>query len=55
MNATPSIFKALINIHKKDSPIKPIINWTYAPAYKLAKHPVYILEHYIHVSHFLSM
>jgi sugar (pentulose or hexulose) kinase len=29
--------KGLIKIHKPDQPIRPIVNWRNAPAYKLSK------------------
>jgi hypothetical protein len=31
----PSIIRGLIKIHKTDYPIRPIVNWKEAPAYKL--------------------
>ena len=34
--APPSI-KGLIKIHKPEQPIRPIVNWHHAPAYKLAR------------------
>jgi hypothetical protein len=37
LNPTAPTIKGLIKIHKPDHPIKPIVNWTNAPAYKLAK------------------
>ena len=44
--STPSI-KGLIKLHKPDHPIRPVVNWRNAPAYKFAKsfsqknHPTY--------------
>jgi hypothetical protein len=39
MNLNPSslAIKSLIKIHETKAPIRPIINWKEAPAYKLAK------------------
>jgi len=37
----------LIKIHKEDAPIRPIINWSNAPAYKLAKMVSKKLKSYI--------
>jgi len=34
--STPSI-KGLIKIHKPDQPIRPVVNWRNAPAYRLPK------------------
>ena len=39
--------RGLIKVHKADSPIRPIINWTNAPAYKLARMVAKNLEIYI--------
>jgi hypothetical protein len=37
MNPKAPNLNGLIKIHKLGSPIRPIINWQYAPAYRLAK------------------
>jgi hypothetical protein len=37
LNPYPPIIRGSIKIHKTDSPIRPIVNWKEAPAYKLAK------------------
>ena len=37
--------------HKENNPLRPIINWTNAPAYTFAKHLVRVLEFYIPFSH----
>jgi len=39
INLNPSVpsIKSLIKINKPDQPIRPIVNWHSAPAYKLAK------------------
>jgi hypothetical protein len=37
--------KALIKIHKQNAPIRPIVNWQHAPAYRLAKHLSDTLKH----------
>jgi hypothetical protein len=37
LNPTVPTIKVLIIIHKIDHPIRPIVNWRNAPAYKLAK------------------
>jgi len=44
--ATPNI-RGLIKIHKYEAPIRPIVNWKTAPAYKLAKLLTKILQTYI--------
>jgi hypothetical protein len=38
MNPTAPNITGLAKVHKKDCPIRPIINWQGAPAYKMAKH-----------------
>jgi hypothetical protein len=43
---TPKI-RGLIKIHKEDSPIRPIVDWKNAPAYKLARTLVKKLQTYI--------
>ena len=40
MNPFPPNIRGLVKIYKEDSPIRPVINWIEAPAYKLAKQPV---------------
>ena len=44
MNPTSPHIRGLIKVHKPDSPIRPIVNWTNAPAYKLAKQLVQFLN-----------
>jgi len=34
---TSPTIRGLTNIYKSGNPIRPIISWTYAPAYKLSK------------------
>jgi len=36
LNPSPTV-RDLIKIHKADSPVRPIVNWTNDPEYKLAK------------------
>jgi hypothetical protein len=44
--AAPNI-RGLVKIHKADAPIRPVINWKYAPAYKVAKMLAKKLQVYI--------
>jgi hypothetical protein len=37
LNPTAPNMSGLLKLHKLDSPIRPVVNWTQAPAYKLAK------------------
>jgi hypothetical protein len=37
MNPSAPSIKGLIKIHKPDQPIRPVVNWQRAPAYKLAR------------------
>jgi hypothetical protein len=37
LNASAPTIKGLIKLHKTGQPIRPVINWRNAPAYKLAK------------------
>jgi len=37
MNPHPPNIRGLLKIHKPDAPIRPVVNWQHAPAYKLAK------------------
>jgi len=37
MNPSAPTIKGLIKLHKPDQPIRPVVNWRNAPAYKLAK------------------
>jgi hypothetical protein len=38
-----------IKLHKQNTPIRPIINWRNAPAYKLARHLTGILHNCAHL------
>ena len=44
--ATPNI-RGLVKIHKHEAPIRPIVNWRTAPAFKLAKLLTMTLQKYI--------
>jgi len=37
MNPSAPTIKGLIKLHKQDQPIRPVVNWRNAPAYKLAQ------------------
>ena len=37
MNPSAPSIKGLIKVHKPDQPIRPVVNWRNAPAYKLSK------------------
>ena len=37
MNPSAPTIKGLIKIHKPERPIRPVVNWKNAPAYKLAR------------------
>ena len=37
MNPTAPTIKGLIKLHKPEQPIRPVVNWRGAPAYKLAR------------------
>jgi hypothetical protein len=37
LNPTAPTIRVLVKVHKEGAPIRPIINWKNAPAYKLAK------------------
>jgi len=37
LKPTSPTIRGLVKLHKKDTRIRPIINWKNAPAYKLAK------------------
>jgi len=47
MNPTAPNIQGLPKIHKADCPIRPIVNWKSAPAYKLAKHLNKLLQLHI--------
>jgi len=47
LNPSPPMIRGLIKIHKTDSPVRPIINWKNAPAYKLATKLSNELEIYV--------
>ena len=47
LNPTPPNIWGHIKIHKNNNPIRPIVNWTNAPAYKLAKKSAKDLQKYI--------
>ena len=37
LNPSAPTISGLLKIHKFDSPIRPVVNWKQAPAYKIAK------------------
>ena len=45
-NHTSPRIKGLLKLHKPNNPIRPIVNWWNAPAYKVAKFLVNILKSY---------
>jgi transposase-like protein len=47
MNPTAPCIRGLPKIHKPDCPVRPIINWRNAPAYKLARTLNSLLKFYI--------
>jgi hypothetical protein len=44
-NPTTPTLKGLIKVHKAESPIRPVVNWTNAPTYKSAKLLVKYYKH----------
>jgi hypothetical protein len=55
VNPSAPTIRGLIKIHKVDSPIKTTVNWTNAPAHKLAKMLSKNLEIYILLPHILNV
>jgi hypothetical protein len=51
MNPTAPILHTTIKLHKHNTPIRPIINWTNAPAYKLAKYLAITLHKYLQLTY----
>jgi sugar (pentulose or hexulose) kinase len=47
MNPIAPNLHATIKLHKQNAPIRPIINWRNAPAYKLAKHLTKTLQKHL--------
>ena len=47
MNPVAPIIRGLPKVHKIECPIRPIVNWKGAPAYKLAKHLNKLIQLYI--------
>jgi hypothetical protein len=47
MNPSPPQFHGQTKVHKTNMPIRPVINWKQAPAYKLAQYLVHILNTHI--------
>jgi hypothetical protein len=47
----PPSLNALIKIHKPDNPIRPVINKTNAPTYKIAKFLVNKLHEHLHLKY----
>jgi hypothetical protein len=45
VNPEPPNIRALIKLHKDPIVIRPIINWTHAPAYHLASRVAFFLKH----------
>ena len=55
LNPPPHTFIGLIKIYKEDARIRPVINWTNAPNYNVAKCSTYILESYVTLSYFFKV
>lgn len=49
------MISGLIKIHSVDSPVRPTVNWSNAPAYKLAKMLSKNLEIYIPLPHMFNI
>jgi hypothetical protein len=47
MNPAAPTIRGLPKIHKNECPIRPIINWQDAPAYKLAKHLTKLIQWHV--------
>lgn len=50
-NPSPPSIEGLVKIHEEDLPIRPIINWLNATAYKFAKHVIHVFEQYAPLSY----
>jgi len=46
LNPTKPTIRCLIKLHKTDQPIRPIVNWQNAPAYKLVKLLTEKIQHF---------
>lgn len=55
LNPSASTIRGLIKIHKVYSPFRPLVNWTNAPVYKLAKMLSKKLEIYIPLPNLLNV
>lgn len=55
LNSSSPTISGLIKIHNVDSPVRPIVNWTNAPACKLAKMLSKDLEIYIPLPHIFNV
>jgi hypothetical protein len=51
LNPTAPNIRGLIKIHKIEAPIRPVVNWMNAPAYKLAKLLTKLLQTHIPLSY----
>jgi hypothetical protein len=51
MNAFAPTIKGLIKIHKSDMPIRPVVNWRNAPAYKLSRFLTSKINHFSPLSY----
>jgi len=47
LNPTAPTIRGLVKVHKEDSPVRPMVNWINALAYKLTKMLVKNLQTYI--------
>jgi len=57
MNLNPTLptIRGLVKIHKETAPIRPVINWKNAPAYKVAKVLVKKLKTYMPLPYALNV
>jgi hypothetical protein len=51
LNLMAQNIRGLIKIHKQEAPIRPIVNWINAPAYKLAKLLTKTLQTHVPLPH----
>lgn len=51
LNPNPPTIRGLIKVHKSGNPVTPIVNWSNAPAHKVAKHFIKSLSEAVSLPH----
>ena len=55
MNSQPPKLYSLIKLHKNNFPIRPVVSFVTAPAYKLSRKLIQIISHHTNFTSYFSV